>query len=402
VLTRLKQLILLLLLLMTTSLSGCLTAGIGPQFTQPSAPENGKAIIYVYRERVAMTGHEIPGVKMNDSLMIKTFPELSYIPISVEPGSYSFSPKLFGIYKTTPVTVKAEAGQVYYVTFRLLVGHLQFTQANRDEAMAYMSTCYLINPGFVKDSRVMISAKVVDSPVSDVEPEPVPVSEIVKATVPVEQPKVIEKPVKAALYVEPIPQNARIRIMNIKPKFKQGIHLAGGRYHVEVTAPEYRKYQQWISLKKGEVKHLPVVLQPLQVKIDPVVEKVKVKAAATKPVVKATKISSIKVPANISSEEKRYAGMLGSGSSIDIRNAAKNLYHRYSSSHYLASVAEQSLLKNYKLQTRDSMHVDAMAWLCKSLARTGDSRFSSTLQTVADSAPSRKVRKYAQKSLGQL
>ncbi len=43
VLTRLKQLILLLLLLMTTSLSGCLTAGIGPQFTQPSAPETGQS-----------------------------------------------------------------------------------------------------------------------------------------------------------------------------------------------------------------------------------------------------------------------------------------------------------------------------------------------------------------------
>lgn len=400
--TRFKQLLFVSLLLMSTSLAGCLTAGLGPQFTQPTTPESGKAVIYVYRERVAMTGHEVPGVKMNDTVMVKTFPELSYFPIAVEPGSYSFSPKLFGIYKTTPVTVNAQAGQVYYVKFRLLMGHLQFTQANHDEAMAYMSTCYLINPDFVKDNRVMITNKAVATPVAEVEPEPAPVPTIVEAAAPVEQPKVNAKPVKAELYIESTPQNARIRIMNIKPKFEQGIQLAGGRYHVEVTAPGYSKFLQWITLEKGEVKHLPVVLQSQQIKEKPVTEKVKVEAAPAKQVVKAVKSAPVKVPANISAEEKRYAGMFNSDSSVDIRNAAKNLYHRYSSSGYLASVAEQCLLKNYKEQNRDNMHVDAMAWLCKALARTGDSRFAETLQTVADSAPSRKLRTYAQKSLRQL
>lgn len=401
--TRLKQLFLVSLLLMTTSLSGCLTAGLGSQFTQLTNPESGKAIIYVYRERVVMTGHESPGVKMNDAVMIKLFPELSYFSIAVEPGSYSFSPKMFGIYKTTPVTIDAQAGQVYFVKFRLLIGQLKFAQANRDEAMAYMSTCYQVNSGFVVDSRVMTSEKaaVVPAPVA-VKPEPVLAPKIVKEVAPVEQPKVMAKPVKAELYIESTPQNARIRIMNIKPKFEQGIQLAGGRYHVEVTASGHNRYLQWITLGKGEIKHLQVTLETQQVKVKPVVEKVKVEAALSKPAVKVAPIASIKVPANISAEEKRYAGMLDSASSIDIRNAAKNFYHRYSSSSYLARVAEQSLLKNYKVQSRDSVHVDAMAWLCKCLARTGDTSFAPTLKMVADSAPSRKLKKYAQKSLSEL
>jgi len=143
-----------LLLLLVTTLSGCLMAGLGPKFTQPLAPEQDKAIIYVYRESVALTGHEVPGIRMNDELIVKALPQLNYFPLLVEPGSYSFTPKLLGLYKTSPTTVKAEAGQSYYVRFKIMFGHLEFTQVVKDEGLAGLTKCYLLNPDYAVDSRV--------------------------------------------------------------------------------------------------------------------------------------------------------------------------------------------------------------------------------------------------------
>ncbi|WP_339615109.1 bifunctional serine/threonine-protein kinase/formylglycine-generating enzyme family protein [uncultured Gilvimarinus sp.] len=53
---------------------------------------------------------------------------------------------------------------------------------------------------------------------------------------------------KFSLTVTPEPQDARIRIMNIRAKYTPGIALKPGRYHIEVTAPGYRKYLHWVTL----------------------------------------------------------------------------------------------------------------------------------------------------------
>ncbi|WP_041523150.1 bifunctional serine/threonine-protein kinase/formylglycine-generating enzyme family protein [Gilvimarinus agarilyticus] len=53
---------------------------------------------------------------------------------------------------------------------------------------------------------------------------------------------------KFSFTVNPEPSNARIRIMNIRAKYTPGIELKPGRYQVEVTAPGYRKYLQWVTL----------------------------------------------------------------------------------------------------------------------------------------------------------
>mgnify|MGYP001347611590 CR=1 FL=1 len=399
---KIKSFFLVFLLLCTSTLSGCLTSGLGPKFTQPITPEAGKAVIYVYRERVAMTGHEMPGIKMNDKEIAKVLPEISYFPISVEPGRYEFTPKLFAIFKTTPVTINAQAGQVYHVRFKVTFGHLQFAQVNKDEAMAYMATCYLLNPDYAVDPRVMTGGKAVSVSSTKTKSTPAPVKPAPRVKAPA---KAVVQPASAKLFVEPVPANARIRILNIKPKFSQGIELAGGKYHVEVTASGYKKSLQWITLEAGETRQLQVALQPKQkpAAVKPVAKVAPKPTSQPKPAAVAVQPKRvINAPANVTAEEKRYAGMLDSESSVNIRNAAKNLYYRYSTSSYLASVAEQSLLQNYMQSSRDKMHVDAMAWLCKALARTGDSRFAATLQTVANNAPSGKLRKYAQKGLSQL
>ena len=50
------------------------------------------------------------------------------------------------------------------------------------------------------------------------------------------KPKVDPKNMKSRLFVATEPENARVRILNIKPKFQQGIELDAGSYHIEVAA----------------------------------------------------------------------------------------------------------------------------------------------------------------------
>jgi len=42
------------------------------------------------------------------------------------------------------------------------------------------------------------------------------------------------------LFIETEPTSARIRILNIKPKFHQSIKLDSGRYHIELSAKGYK------------------------------------------------------------------------------------------------------------------------------------------------------------------
>lgn len=73
---------------------------------------------------------------------------------------------------------------------------------------------------------------------------------------------VLSKPIFSELYVNPVPENARVRVMNIKPVFVQGMKLLSGRYHVEVTAPGYQPSLQWVTLEPGKLQRLIVELTP--------------------------------------------------------------------------------------------------------------------------------------------
>ena len=68
----------------------------------------------------------------------------------------------------------------------------------------------------------------------------------------------------ARLFVKTEPINATIRIMNIKPRFIQGITLAPGSYHLEISAHGYETLNRWINLSSGEKKHVDIQLDPQQ------------------------------------------------------------------------------------------------------------------------------------------
>ena len=50
---------------------------------------------------------------------------------------------------------------------------------------------------------------------------------------------------QVSLTVKTTPANARVRIMNIVPKYQDGIKLNEGKYHIEVSAEGYETYNEW-------------------------------------------------------------------------------------------------------------------------------------------------------------
>lgn len=65
-----------------------------------------------------------------------------------------------------------------------------------------------------------------------------------------------------ALTVEPVPGDARIRVMNIKPLYKRGMMLAEGRYKLEVSKAGYQTRTLWVDLD-AKTRTFRVVLSPL-------------------------------------------------------------------------------------------------------------------------------------------
>lgn len=49
------------------------------------------------------------------------------------------------------------------------------------------------------------------------------------------------------------PKDAKVRILNIKPKFKQGIRLLPGKYHLEIKYKNFDTITPWIEIKDGTV-----------------------------------------------------------------------------------------------------------------------------------------------------
>jgi serine/threonine-protein kinase PpkA len=52
-----------------------------------------------------------------------------------------------------------------------------------------------------------------------------------------------------SLTVTTTPEDALVRILNIVPRYADGIELAPGRYHIEVSHPEYVTHTTWVTLE---------------------------------------------------------------------------------------------------------------------------------------------------------
>lgn len=68
-------------------------------------------------------------------------------------------------------------------------------------------------------------------------------------------------PDTARLYVHPDPEGARIRILNIGPKFEQGMSLSPGRYQVEASADGCETRTRWVTLAAGRDEYVDMALE---------------------------------------------------------------------------------------------------------------------------------------------
>lgn len=84
------------------------------------------------------------------------------------------------------------------------------------------------------------------------------------------------------LNLKTTPSDSKIKILNIVPKFRQGIRLKEGKYQIEVSKSGYKTYKKWINISKNVY---------LTVKLDKKEEKKVVKKAP-----KVSKWIDVKVP----------------------------------------------------------------------------------------------------------
>lgn len=56
------------------------------------------------------------------------------------------------------------------------------------------------------------------------------------------------------------PKTARVRILNINPKYQDGIKLKTGKYHLEVSQDGYETSKRWVTLSKDSVFNFSLTL----------------------------------------------------------------------------------------------------------------------------------------------
>ena len=73
-----------------------------------------------------------------------------------------------------------------------------------------------------------------------------------------------KKTSKGCLYVNVVPVDARVRILNIRPVFYQGIPLSNGKYRIEISKEGYAPYDKWIKVNHDQENKLDVTLKKIE------------------------------------------------------------------------------------------------------------------------------------------
>ena len=146
-------------------------------------------------------------------------------------------------------------GKVLQISAPISPGSSCSPVVNMKGQVVGVATFYLVkgqNLNFAIPSRYLI----------DLKPSKI-TKTIAEWTFGVDQKTVSKKRRKDRLFVQTEPEGAKIRILNIKPKFYQGIILKPGRYHVEVSADGYEMEKVWIKVESGKDKNLKISLKKL-------------------------------------------------------------------------------------------------------------------------------------------
>lgn len=214
------------------------------------------------------------------------------------------------------------------------------------------------------------------------------------------------RPMEGRLYVDVTPAGAKIRILNISPSYTRGMVLAPGPYNIEVSAPGYITAKEWITLGLSEEKTVSFSLAastaaPEKLRPAPPVPKEDV-APVRKEFMPPPPPPRLEQRPAVGAEQAKYLKLLESNNVVDQRDAARMITRANVKDQVVFDAVERALLRGYKMESSDREHIDAMSWLCKALGSSGMSKYRSTLNTVANNAPHKKLKGYAEKSMNEL
>jgi hypothetical protein len=98
---------------------------------------------------------------------------------------------------------------------------------------------------------------------------------------------------------------------------------------------------------------------------------------------------------------QRYVDQLVQGGSVSIRDAAQSIYHSGYRDVETLDVAAEVLLQRYR-NASDNTTIDALAWVCKALANSGNGRYKAVLDNVVATSNNRKMNRHCEKAAKSL
>ncbi len=94
--------------------------------------------------------------------------------------------------------------------------------------------------------------------------------------------------------------------------------------------------------------------------------------------------------------DQRYINQLTKGGNVSIKQAAQSIYNTGEKDTEVLDVAAEVLLQRYP--TAAKADIDTLSWLCRAIGNSGNGRYYSALNEVAESDAHRKLKKFAKKA----
>ena len=178
------------------------------------------------------------------------------------------------------------------------------------------------------------------------------------------------------LFVDTAPPGARVRILNIKPKFYQGMELRPGRYHVETSKKGYETKKMWVNLKGGAGKKVKVRLEQLQASIQPTKSNTHKPSSASNVAAAAALLEKLGRLTEKNSDLKRVVEITSKAIKLDPNNAKAYSYRAHA---YGRLKKNEAAIQDYKRAIKsDQNNAEIYKYFGVFYARRGD--YSAAIQ----------------------
>lgn len=99
-------------------------------------------------------------------------------------------------------------------------------------------------------------------------------------------------------------------------------------------------------------------------------------------------------------ESEKFLSMINSDSIVERIKAAKIITRSGLTDQKIFDAIQEKLIAGTQQETTNADHIDEMSWFCKALASSGNFDYAPTLEKIASTTTSSKLRKYATQSVG--